>query len=132
MLHGVFMHECRNPNKIMYIHYIYTYVLIYSTVTPTVVRIRMYVCTYIYVCTYVCMHTYLSTTHVHIKYIIGYVPLGPNFSGGNLLKMFDSDISVDAVSDNCDKSLGWRDASTSTAVILLVVPDLIPVITSAL
>ena len=45
--------------------------------------------------------------------------------------MSDSDIPVDALSDNCDKSLRLRDASTSIAVTLLVVPDFIPVITSA-
>ena len=83
-----------------------------------------------YVCTYVRMYA-----HLLIYYTCTYqicLPLGPNFSGGNLLNMFDSVISVDALSDNCDKSLRLRDPSTSTSMTLLVVPDLIPVITSAL
>ena len=59
-----------------------------------------------------------------------YVPLGPNFFGGNLLNTSDSDMPVDALSDNCDKLLRLSDASTSIAVMLLVVPDFILVITS--
>lgn len=60
-----------------------------------------------------------------------YVPLGPNFFGGNLLNISGSEIPADALSDNFDKSLRLSDASTSTVVTLPVVPDFIPVITSA-
>ena len=69
-------------------------------------------------------------THTYVSY--NGLPLGPNCSGCNLLKMTGSGILVGVLSDNCDKSLGQRDASKSIVVILLVVPLLIPIITSAI